>query len=116
MEAEDLPLLRLPAELPDCPAHVYPNYLAKAIVQEGGARMLTAMRWGVWAFCANAKPQWLTNARGDGLPTNAVWTKSAATRRCLITASAYFEPGLPGSGQRHTPKPFASRDARPIAH
>jgi hypothetical protein len=29
------------------------------------------MRWGVWPFYAKDKPQYITNARNDGLLTEA---------------------------------------------
>ena len=40
-----------------------------------------------------AKPQFLTNARNDGLLTKPTWKQSAAKRRCLIPATGYYEPG-----------------------
>ena len=62
-----LPGLALPAALPKLPVQLYPKYPARVIVQEGAARSLVALRWGVWPFYARDKAQYLTNARADGL-------------------------------------------------
>lgn len=97
---QSVPGLYIPAALPKLPGHVYPKYQAKVVLQEGGARTLAALRWGVWPFYARDKPQYLTNARSDGLLTKSVWKESVAIRRCLITANGYFEPGLGPPGAK----------------
>lgn len=95
-----LPGLALPAALPKLPVQLYPKYPARVIVQEGAARSLVALRWGVWPFFAREKAQYLTNARADGLLVKPVWKQSAAKRRCLIPATGYYEPGLGPPGAK----------------
>ena len=56
--------ITIPIPLPDLPEHTYPKYLAP-VVEEGGARTLVAMRWGVWPFYARDKAQFITSARND---------------------------------------------------
>jgi putative SOS response-associated peptidase YedK len=76
------------------PEHVYPKYPAAVILDAGGSAELDVLRWGVWPFDARDKPQYITNARSDGLLSKATWKQSAALRRCVIPATGYFEPGL----------------------
>lgn len=89
-----MPWVKIPGILPQIKGHMYPKYPGPVVMQAEGAQSLVEMRWGVWPFYAKDKPQFLTNARGDGLLTKAVWKQSARHRRCLVPASGYFEPGL----------------------
>lgn len=92
--------LRLPDTVPEVPEHTWPKYIAPVILQEEGQRVASFLRWGVWPYYARDKPQFITNARDDGLLTKATWKQSVAKRRCLIPAAAYFEPGTGPVGAR----------------
>ena len=60
---------------PEDALHSYPKYPGPVIVQREGVRSLERMRWGIWPFFAKDKPQYLTNARNDGLLTKATAPK-----------------------------------------
>ena len=95
-----IPRVRIPVPVEALPEHTYPKYLAPVVIEEAGERTLVAIRWGVWPFYAKDKPQFLTNARNDGLLTKTTWKQSAAKRRCLIPATGYYEPGTGPVGGR----------------
>jgi putative SOS response-associated peptidase YedK len=78
--------------------HTWPKYLAPVIVQGEATPALVALRWGVWPFYARGKPQYITNARSDGIISKPVWKQSAAQRRCLVPVSGYYEPGTGPKG------------------
>jgi putative SOS response-associated peptidase YedK len=88
------------AEMREWREHTYPKYPAGIIRQANGERECVEMRWGVWPFYQREKPQFITNARSDGLLTKTIWKHSAKKRRCLIPAVAYYEPGLGPPGKR----------------
>ena len=95
-----IPRVRIPVAMGPLHEHTYPKYPAPVLVEEAGERTLVAIRWGVWPFYAKAKPQFLTNARNDGLLTKPTWRQSAAKRRCLIPATGYYEPGTGPVGSK----------------
>jgi putative SOS response-associated peptidase YedK len=91
----------------ECPAevaalgehlHTWPKYLAPVILTGEAAPVWQALRWGVWPFYARDKPQYITNARSDGILSKPVWKQSAAKRRCLVPVSGYCEPGTGPKG------------------
>jgi putative SOS response-associated peptidase YedK len=97
---QTVPGLYIPAEMPVLDSHLYPKRPAKVVVREDTVCALAVLRWGVWPFYAKDKAQYITNARGDGLLSKAIWRNSAKTRRCLIPATGYFEPGLGPPGAK----------------
>ncbi len=88
-----VPGLYIPGN-PTLQGHIYPKRKARIIRREDSGPVLVEMRWGVWPFYAREKPQFITNARRDGLLTKPTWKQSAAKRRCLIPTTGYYEPGL----------------------
>jgi len=94
------PWIHIPAAFCEAPAHMYPKRQGRVIRKKGGEAELMLMRWGVWPFYQKEKPQFITNARSDGLLTKAIWKQSARHRRCLVPATGYFEPGLGPVGRR----------------
>lgn len=90
---EILPSLALPAALPKLPVQIYPKYQARIVMQERGSRTLVAMRWGIERFIGQGKTKPVTNARSDKF-SSRTWKTCVETRRCLIPATGYYEPGL----------------------
>jgi putative SOS response-associated peptidase YedK len=78
--------------------HTWPKYLAPVIIQSAASPVFVALRWGVWPFYARGKPQYITNARSDGILSKPVWKQSVAKRRCLVPVSGYYEPGTGPKG------------------
>lgn len=74
----------------DAPPSAWPRSMMPVVVN-GEQREVVAMRWGVWPFYSRGKPQYVSNARDDGLLTKSIWKSSALKRRCLIPASAFYE-------------------------
>ncbi len=70
-----VPRVTMPLPLGEIVEHTYPKYPAPVIAQENDERTLTMMRWGVWPFYTKEKPQFITNARSDGLLTKPTWKK-----------------------------------------
>jgi len=91
--------LRLPEVELEFSEHAYPKYPGPVVIDEHGP-VLQLQRWGVWPSYAREKPQYVTNARDDGLLTKAIWKQATAKRRCLIPATGYFEPGIGPPGAR----------------
>jgi putative SOS response-associated peptidase YedK len=92
--------LKLPDPLPTARGNIYPKFPAAIVMQERGESSVIEIRWGVWPFYAKDKPQYITNARADGLLTKTTWRQSTRHRRCLIPGTGYFEPGLGPVGAR----------------
>lgn len=82
------------------PDHTWPKYLAPIVMRTATECRVVPLRWGVRVEVKGAtKPlvKLVTNARDDKL-TSYTWRFSVAERRCLIPASAYFEPDGPPGG------------------
>jgi putative SOS response-associated peptidase YedK len=90
----------VPDDLPELPDHTWPKALAPVLVQ-GGVPKLEVLRWGVRREVQGAtKPlvKFVTNARDDKL-SSWTWRYCVPDRRCLIPASAYYEPDGPVGGK-----------------
>ncbi len=79
--------------------HTFPKYPAPLVIAEGGERLLVEARWGVERFIGEGRTKPVTNARNDKLGSRT-WKTCTETRRCLIPATGYFEPGLGPVGAR----------------
>lgn len=89
---------RVAAEMREWREHTYPKYPAAIIRQRDGVREAVEMRWGVYTELKDPKtglikPKNVTNARTDKF-LEGFWRPVVKARRCLIPATAYFEPGL----------------------
>jgi putative SOS response-associated peptidase YedK len=83
----------------DFPADTFPKRPAPVVMQERGTRTLVEMRWGVERFIGDGKTKPVTNARNDRL-LSRTWKKCAETRRCLVPATGYYEPGRGPAGAK----------------
>lgn len=72
--------------------HCYPNRPSAIITQVRGEREIFSARWGAWVNI-KGKEKIVANSRGDSLLTFSTWKGAVRKRRCLIPASAYYEPG-----------------------
>lgn len=82
--------------MPDMVDHTWPKYPAPVLLNDGRDR-LTALPWGIRReIKGKTKPliKYVTNARDDKL-TSFSWRYCLAERRCLIPATAYYEPDGP---------------------
>ena len=79
--------------------HCYPRRSAGIITQMGGVREMISARWGAWVT-VKGKPSITANSRGDRLREFPMWKSATKKRRCLIPASAYYEPGQGPVGLR----------------
>jgi len=86
--------------LPGLEIDMYPKKMGAVVTQSGldRARALRMMRWGVPQHFG--KGALVTNAREDKLLKSSMWKKAAQLRRCLVPASAYYEPGPGPVGSR----------------
>ena len=98
-EVGSVPGLTIPAAMLITHEHIYPKYLAPVIIQQSGARTVEPMAWGITRFIGQGKTKPVVNARNDKL-LSRTWKDCTATRRCLIPATGYFEPGLGPPGAR----------------
>jgi len=57
---------------PRLPRERWPRKPALIVVEQAGDVAIEEVRWGVWPFYVRAKPQFITNARGDGLLSKAI--------------------------------------------
>jgi len=92
--------IECPPDFATMEAHTWPKRDAPVVIEDGSRRAIVKMRWGVWPFYSREKPQFITNARSDGILVKPIWKKSTALRRCLIPGTGYFEPGLGPPGAR----------------
>jgi putative SOS response-associated peptidase YedK len=91
----------VPDDLPPFPEHTWPKAQAPVLVQTAAGRSIAAMRWGVRVeIKGERKPlvKFVTNARDDSF-AKFTWRFSVAERRCLIPATAYYEPDGPEGGK-----------------
>jgi putative SOS response-associated peptidase YedK len=91
----------VPDDLPSFPEHTWPKAQAPVLVQTTTGRSIAAMRWGVRVeIKGERKPlvKFVTNARDDSF-AKFTWRFSVADRRCLIPATAYYEPEGPEGGK-----------------
>ena len=104
-------------DLPDVPNYnVCPTNQVHAVVTDGVARRLVAMRWGFL-------PQWyktptdgplLINARAETIAEKPACRAAARERRCLIPATGFYEWTKDADGNR-LPWYIHHSDASPIA-
>ena len=104
-------------DLPDVPNYnVCPTNAVFTIGSEGGARRLSAMRWGFlprWYKAENDGPL-LINARAETVAEKPAFREACRKRRCLILASGFYEWTRTNDRQR-LPWYFQRRDGAPIA-
>ena len=103
----DLTPVSVEGDVLPVPYEAWPKWKAPVVYSRAAGPVLTAMRWGV-SVKVNGKLNNVTNARDDKL-AGYPWRYAVAERRCLIPASAYFEPGLGPPGARGEIR-FAVRD------
>ena len=77
----------------DFAEHTFPKNAAPVVIQKSSIRTLVEMRWGIERFIGQGKTKPVTNARNDKL-LSRTWKTCTETRRCLIPATGYYEPGL----------------------
>jgi putative SOS response-associated peptidase YedK len=95
------------AEMNGWREQTFPAYPAAIIRQSGRIREAVVMSWGISAV-VQGKSRNITNARSDKF-LSGFWRRLAKTRRCLIPATAYYEPGLGPVGAKGEVR-FAPRD------
>lgn len=74
--------------------HAWPKRPMPIVSKRDGEFRVEQMRWGIWPWFQKDKPRFVTNSRDDSL-TKSVWKNAVAKRRCLVPASAYYEPAGP---------------------
>jgi putative SOS response-associated peptidase YedK len=95
--------------------NVCPGENVLAVVREGGAARLDALRWGlVPAFARDpaAGPRAI-NARAESLALRPAFRDAFRHRRCLIVADGFYEWRRAGAGR--TPYFVRLRSSRPFA-
>jgi len=91
----------LPPDFPEHPEHTWPKSQAPVLLQTERGREMASLRWGVRVEVRGTSKlltKYVTNARDDKL-SGFTWRFLAAERRCLVPATAYFEPDGP-EGQK----------------
>lgn len=87
----------IPDDLGKLPVHTYPKYQAPIVVQTEAGRSIALARWGVRVEVKSPRGpsvKYVTNSRDDKL-SGFTWRYCVAERRCLIPATAYYEPDGP---------------------
>lgn len=99
--------------LPAPTAEAWPKSSLPVVLQSSGRRTLARLRWGVWPWYEKTMPvRPIVNARDDALLTKNLWTKLAASRRCLVPADGFFEWCGPAGGRWEVL--FELKDRRPF--
>jgi putative SOS response-associated peptidase YedK len=71
---------------------VYPKSVVPVVLQVNGEEKYMQFRWGIHPHWAKTKSQLLTNSKSEVVFTNPTWKTSFERRRCLMPATAFFEP------------------------
>jgi hypothetical protein len=95
------PPLNADGDVDSVPFEKWPKYDGHVVLMDGGRRVRSVGRWGVRGTDDKGRTTFVTNARNDTmLRGQSMWKESLATRRCLVPASSYFEPGTGPAGAR----------------
>ncbi|MCR9087217.1 MAG: SOS response-associated peptidase [Rhodobacteraceae bacterium] len=90
-------------DLPDVPNYnICPTNSVHAVLQDGGARRLAALRWGFlphWYKTPTDGPL-LINARAETIAEKPAFRAACRSRRCLIPATGFFEWTKDDAGTR----------------
>lgn len=73
--------------------NIAPTQMTPAIVEQGGARLMRLMRWGLvpsWAKHLSEGAR-MINARAETIDSKPAFRKAFRKRRCLIPADGFFE-------------------------
>ena len=95
--------------------NVAPTDPVHAVLQRGGRRLLTVLRWGLvpsWAQDAKGAARRI-NARSETVADKPAFRAAYARRRCLVPADGYYEWQVDGT--RKQPWFLSSRDGAPLA-
>ncbi len=103
-------------DLPGVPNYnVCPTNQVHTVTSADGTRHLRAMRWGFlphWYKTTNGGPL-LINARGETIAEKPAFKSACRDRRCLITATGFYEWTKDEDGNR-LPWYIAATDAQPL--
>lgn len=103
-------------DLPDVPNYnVCPTNSVASVISQEGSRKLQPMRWGFlphWYKALNAGPL-LINARAETLAEKPAFKAACRERRCLITATGFYEWTKDPDGNR-LPWYITRRDGAPL--
>ena len=95
--------------------NVAPTDPVHAVLERGGGRRLTVLRWGLvpsWAKDAKGAAR-LINARQETVRSKPAFRSAYARRRCLLPADGYYEWQVVDG--RKQPWYLTSRDGGPLA-
>ncbi len=97
--------------------NIAPTQTVAAVRQEGGARRLVELRWGLvpgWAK-DDAIGARLINARAETLSEKPSFRGAFKARRCLIPADGFYEWQKTGKGRAKQPFHLRRPDGKPFA-
>lgn len=95
--------------------NIAPTQNVAAVRAEGGARVLTLLRWGFipsWAKDPDVG-NWTINARSETMTEKPSYRDPFLRRRCLVPADGFYE--WQRQGTKKQPYYFRMRDGRPFA-
>lgn len=70
--------------------NVAPTQQVPVVLEEGGARTIRLMRWGLIPHWAKT-PKPIINARAETVAENGAFKDSFKARRCIVPASGFYE-------------------------
>lgn len=90
-------------DLPEVPNYnICPTTQVNAVLTDGGARRLSALRWGFlphWYKTPSGGPL-LINARAESIAEKPAFRDACRARRCLIPATGFYEWTKDADGRR----------------
>ncbi|HMK90486.1 MAG TPA: SOS response-associated peptidase [Methylocystis sp.] len=96
--------------------NIAPTTEILVIREEGGARRLAPMRWGLvpsWWRKPLAELPATFNARAETVAEKPMFRSAFKSRRCVVPASGFYE--WTGEKSARTPHYFSAPDGRPLA-
>lgn len=94
--------------LPFATGEVFPSDPAMVIVQQGGAPLVTVMRWGY----TGVAPRLLINARAETAAGKPAFATDLVQRRCVIPTTGFYEWSHDADKQKY----LFTKDGTPLLY
>lgn len=92
---------------------VYPKSMVPVVLKVNGEDWFGNFRWGIHPIWAKTKSQLLTNTKSEEALVKPTWKDSFRRRRCLMPATAFYEPATV-DGKKHQVR-FELKSGEPFA-
>jgi putative SOS response-associated peptidase YedK len=91
----------------------YPKSNVPVVLMVEGAQKFMNFQWGIHPVWAKTKSQLLTNSKCEEVLVKPTWKESFRRRRCLMPATAFYEPATV-EGKKHQVR-FELKSGSPFA-